>query len=1058
MNISPTTPCSTDDHGSVQPEQATPDVQTHPTDRTATGALSQLPGWASGQRPRSGSYVLKNPSDAIPRPRSNSTSNNTQLSPEFQEKMRDDYLNHRWRHDRSVADGPLFLKKHAAMRREEISSIPGAERSADQYGFRLTYHPKLETGLALDHSRSAEYHRFKPHKEFSYDCMDLYERAGHSAASSYIAFANSLHVIQLVKELMGNLLSDFVDSIRDDNIKIIDDKLIAIEFSGHAARSRSQRMAWAINSVGGTPSASHVSRLLNPDTEMSTVLHEDIDNLKKLDEIFSINGIRNIVEIVPQDHPLSALAGYASALCYGLQVELQQQLAISKFKHAPVITNCLNALSSTAYAMPTLIGDTGLFISAHQTLISEIYTILGKCKPYDENSFRTEALERLKFLAGPVFERLKIKDPVPLLFSSGMHAISAGLFAAQHSMPESQRSSISEQRVDYFEAMPFFSADLLRGPGHVYSAPLNVSLPLKRNPEDNSNDWEASKLVESLKQRLGPSVGSSVFVLDVALYTRQVDSGKTDLAEVLEGLESRINDRSLKVLICETHQKYQSSTRVMAGSVTLLGADDEQSAAIEKELSAMAQQTGWMQNDDSQLSTHVLKYGTEHSFKLSERAAANAAFVQAACFSEPGAKRIGFDGYQEKLPFGVIHDAHKQAMFVSDGPERQELNLMEVAAITLPQIMSFGFPQTTYSAINNSTFRLSFGQEPQHELVEKLYALGWLARHRFDSVTIDQILDHIIEIGRAALDVKGNEAGDPLNDGNGMLMARVRPAALSNAAGDPLSGMLAIARTTQRSATTVMDQSESIATFRARLTQRSEAIDLVEGASHLNRGTEAELAINKVVSMLRLLSFAYGAYGVSTKEELQKITDVFDKVLNAGLPGVSPGTRSTIVSEWWRLHTLALRSGTENEWRAVVPNLIRYARRLVSAREEKARYFRSMPDAAISACNALTQAQLADALFRPLDVDARCSFIEELIGWGALVKATLCLDAFKLDLDDAARGSKRLPRPERIRGHEPSSWRALEDISPDELDQLRHRLEKFSAEVVAKKASEPVES
>ncbi|XUW93168.1 hypothetical protein OH764_33960 (plasmid) [Burkholderia sp. M6-3] len=1021
-----------------------------------------------------------------------------------------EYLNARWRHDRSVANSTILGQSHAEKRRTELSTVQGASYTVNQYGFRVSSPAGYEPGLAMQHPESAEYHRMCPNKTFQQQCMQLYKNAGYIGPEDSVVFANSFVAVSRLIDLFKQSKPAAMGAIRA--AKEVGSGLIAVELSDN---SQTEIVQWAMDTIGGTPSAYAVMRLRHATTGQDTTLDETLDNEQVFAREFLNNTLLDLLGAVPPNHPLSAIAKCTASLLGGLQESLRPQLDTPQFRHNPVVANVLHALTKTVSAMPTLIDDSGLLTSAYQAFLSEIQIVLTECKPYNDRDFKSAARSKLELHAGAVLSRLRIQPPVTHLVSSGMDAISTAMYAARKARGVGNISSTAEQRPDYFEVGYLTAPTISSDRGHVFTAPLNVSLTYKQGPDDKVYNWDAGKLVDHLKVRLnsknirkltlpelldkikrwksntpGLEDFPTVLVLDATLNARDA-AGVTDLAKVLNALEDHISDGSLKVILCESYQKYQSlgSGKVMAGAVTLLGAADADTRSIEALLSEAERETAWMQNEDGQLLVHFLTHGAEHALNLSDRAAINAAFVQTVCFPEVEGHEAGFDGYEDNLPFGVILGADAKVAFPGAGDAARELDLLDIAANTLTTLNGFSFPQTTYLAVMADTLRVTFGQEAPHELVEKMYALGWVTKNRLSKVTVGQIVDHIDNIANEIVEATCKNGSNPkyAYAALALLMQRARPnhpedsAAIlevkaqlnllrrsssaespiarpstslkaqldlsASHATDPLIEALAIMRAVSSEVRTDPNDRNDIVKLRARLTQGSKPIASVEAASKIDSVASADFFANKVASMLRLYALGYGDGNRADDNEVKRISVIFDKMLNAGLPGIAPGTRSAIVRDWLQLNKSVLENGTPAERQRIIRRITGHAERLVPYRDQKAMYFRSIPDTALSACHSQLQKRLVDTLFRPLDIESRVLFARQLVVDKETTKAILCINALEHDVTQAKNGRRPLLHPERISGQAPVGQHALPQLTEAELDSLEDQIAQMSTKL-----------
>lgn len=1018
------------------------------------------------------------------------------------EEHLDDFLRSAYRHlmqlwanDHSAVMDQVGTPLYSDLRRAELQAIEGAGYLAQQYGLCIAkeFTPlEDQAGLRIVNEHSLGYQRSYPDQEFMAQCLSIYQALGHNHPPDFVRFVNSMSAAHRLQEKPGRGGSDL--TVENDpiiNVKSLAHGLVAIEFKTSNDAQMGEKM---LKFLGLQPSVYEVMKRAHPVPRLATTPDCQLDNAETLSRLFPTNGQDSVAALtrLPEGHAMQATAACAASLLAKLETALERQAATPAFKHDPLIANALNALANVANALPTMAGDSPRFFAGYAAMLEELHLLLTAAKPYDKDDFKTAAFTMLKARGGEALNELKIAHAETYLFSSGMDAMSMGVDVARTLNGATCVMTLTTQdkQPDYYETLN------LRFPGRpedredVRMASLNPSMPAKEGILDNTSNWDAQKLVQKAKEWLATCMASvdrpAVLVLDTTIEKQGLD-GTSDLAAVLADLKNAINDGSLKILLCKSHQKYlvAGSGKIMAGAVTIIAKDDAKTQAAIMQLRKAEEDLDWMQNDESQLLTHFLTHAHASELEMMGKAAKNAAFIDEFCLDmRPDVTHSIWTRREEGLPFIVPTTGFRQVGVKA----KNGIELRPCYQFLSPQVAnhgSFGFFPTSLLLVldppANQKIRITAGQETQEELVEKFYGFGWLNNsHPGTTITPADALSQANQIAANAAQAVYDtvDVSAWAETALRVLRGRARPGSGTHVVVLRECEVLFDKITSERTAggdaqqkiqmkdelrqklkaelvkcapyaeSMLSDQIKIIGSaFAPRLPDSARAetdVDAIRAAmKHAPDGFgeygDADLSIgrlqvlfapNMIASLLRLLGISLGPQHVADIDRAE-LEAFYQAALTSGLPGVSPSTRSCIVLDWSRLQMQTLACAMDKQaQRTAVDELLRHVH-LTPYREDKAKILASIPDNTFAALNQSLQRKLIDALFSPLGACSRIEFIKKLAENGNPEKAGACLARFNTDLTDAMTGERKMLHPNRLS----SKWRIdANDLSPITAD------------------------
>lgn len=952
----------------------------------------------------------------------------------------------------------------------------------------------MQSGLRIANEASPKYHRDKPNDRFLDDCLRIYHRLGHRHPAETVLFVNSMvNASRILKDLEGT--SGFKLKLgQRAHVKGLCPGLVAMELRNGPLVEEARRRAIVL---GTRPSATEVSknarRLIFSSVASPRPL-EDVNSPAALRDLFE-NGGNAIATLkhMAGDQAMQATAHCAASLLEGLKKTISAKIDTPELKRDPVVANALHALAHIVRALPTLVGDSIRFGAGYSALMEEMYLVLAVARPYEGSDFKKAAAAMLEERVGSALAHPSVASPETYLFSSGMEAISMGVEVARTlSGTKNVRFLANQERSpDYYETEMLVSHQAGCSKDRIRMASLGSNLPGQRGADDTGNQWNATKLLRQIWHWLGQhrldAKHPAVLVLDITIEQSGPD-GTSDLARVLRALAPLVRNGMLKIVLCKSYQKYTSvgSAKIVAGGVAVIGKDDARMQAAAATLRKAEKDLDWMRNDESQLLTHFLMHAHASELQMIDRAAKNASFVARSCLG--GVRHPGsfYFQHEQGLPFLVTDAGERRVRVAKKSP--QQYSAGSLLSRQVAPRDSFGFVLTSIAHIpQNHQVRIAFGQETREELVEKLYAFGWIAQSDLTELTPFGMAEKAMQIASeaaqlvlvhtdvtswasAALHVlrERAERGDLastaaipecealLTDGLRQEVLRQKLKGALDASA-PRSGQVqAGSQAREHDARRFRLLSEELrivgSAFAPRLPKealRANDVDVMRQALREDHAAStsmmsdavmrARYAPNAIASMLAMAGLGFGPTEVAG-EHRAELESFYRAVLASGLPNVSPSTREHILNDWSPLQAQAIESAAgPAAQRAAVEELIRHAR-LAPYRETRAKMLVALSDRSFEGLEKSLQGRLVDTFFGPLDVTARLELIRKLASGVDVAKLGGCLQRFGNDLKEVDEGAPSLLLPDALSGGIGNAKDRPRTMTPDKVAELRKEI------------------
>jgi len=225
------------------------------------------------------------------------------------------------------------------------------------------------------------------------------------------------------------------------------------------------------------------------------------------------------------------------------------------------------------------------------------------------------------------------------------------------------------------------------------------------NPSTPNAAVNLNALADKVKRNISDSGHDpTTLVLDVT-----IEKNKDELNDLLSQFKTELENGKLNIILCKSYQKYGSlgTGKLMAGNITVINNGDEKFSNCTKfvqdaseKLGNLSESAGKLQQEESQLMTHILKHASGDELLLIQDAAQKAKFIDQFCF-----------------PAGITDPQHVDGLpfVLRDGASPQ----MKLLQIDLRD--SFSFLNTSYLDFNG---RINPGHESEARMVEQFYALG----------------------------------------------------------------------------------------------------------------------------------------------------------------------------------------------------------------------------------------------------------------------------------------------------------------------------------------------
>ncbi|MFP8966788.1 hypothetical protein ACKC9G_09450 [Pokkaliibacter sp. CJK22405] len=887
-------------------------------------------------------------------------------------------LDRLWRFERTGRQDWASETPYAQKRRSELSSIPGAEHIAAQYGLSFAkpqqHEPELQRHPRMDNPGDSFYQRDNTAESVTQRMEFLY-RQKHGKTHYPLLFVNSPYVAEkILGHLEGSrhIQGGDVEQHLQQHLKPLQPGVYALEMLSDTAKEHAEPLA---HIYGATPSSYAVMNGMQG--PLKAISYDArINNGTLLSALRGNNDGSSIVarlRAIPEDHGAKAMADTAASLIETFLQTVASTGLTEQDRHNPILANGLKALHAVADSLPSLSHDSNRFSSGYQAMFEELQVCLSALQPYDLDDFRAAASQMM----APAQLPAHVRQPSVHLMSSGMASL-----ALAHDIADTLTGS---NRVELLthpkhgQTPLYFEVKDVRHFNQVeeYQAPtlfatLNHSQP--GGLDSHKKGWNVDSIIEAMQERLaqhpqGPHADKPlVLMLDATLEQRE------DMPRLMHALGGAIGEGKLRVLVAKSYQKYANlgSAKVMAGSLAMVSVPDQAAREAHEEMSEAAGSYNGHQGNDFQLLTHMLK-NREQEFDLLEQACANANFVADNFFT-------GLDGHatidrhEPQLPFLAFNENEHETFKFSIGLGLSNYSAQLKRSDHMPQELirgrdSFGFNESTVSYIplspdtNEQSARISFGQESQAELTERFFMPSRLMQAKGSQWSVAMARNYFNELLNSQL------RSTPLPP-QATLTQKIAAVAEQNDPKPPMTVSLSARPAQQRQ-------------------------------MHQTAG-EFRLGINQLASVLihlgSLVMSATDSEDADTGADKDTLNQLVDAMIHSGMKGVSSTGRAHIMA--LRFH---LSNGEMSSTR--MPLQQKGLESLVSAMMRQpgtpshAAMLLEIPDDVFTAASTQMQDQITEGLFLALDNLTRLALIKQMMSNGQLDKVDHCLKAMERSLD-----------------------------------------------------------
>ncbi|SDK23439.1 hypothetical protein [Pseudomonas indica] len=927
-------------------------------------------------------------------------------------------LHRQWRYGRTVNQDCSKSESYANRRREELAAIPGGADIAAQFGLTFAK-PGVPANsfiheLKFEHGIDSDYLRDMPSTDFLDKCKELYQERYPDSRRNAV-FVNSRHSAEMILHHLRDQLPG-VDSRNylQQHLLELRPGVYALELASHLA----EKAEPLIHTYGARPSVYRVmtERGSSPDSVPSDPA---VDNRVLLAAFRrpAEQSISDRLHAIPNSEGMVGL-GHTAATLLDQLVDILDGPIMERHQHNPLLANGLRALRAIADSLPSLSHDSMAFSNGYQALMEEMNVCLSAVHPYGLKDFRQAA--------APLAAAWRLPPSVPTpevhLVSSGMGALSLG-FELAELMTGSAR--VEEASTRHHGKTPvYYEVNNLRqqrqsgtkSADALYAA-LGHSLPDK----PGQPSWNVEAVIEAVDSRLSrkkTKQGLQGTLKAATQHLGQVRKSEKPLVLILDATLERRGDMErlvghftkdiaanrLRIIACKSYQKYPNlcSGKVMAGGIALISADDGAARKGREHLSRVEQDLNWIENDEMQLMTHMLK-GRTHEFELLERATDNGNFV-AQQFFHGQQGHIRFDLQSAQLPFAAIQIGEEYAQFslnLAQGRQTFQTDHTDhLNSHVLRGRDSFGFATTTLANVPDGEgqgyLRFAFGQESRAELTEHFYMPSrmlrpdaqWSCAHAFN---------HVQQLLNEGMRNSGISSHVPMS------MAQ-KLNAVGQAELQPLDD------------------------------KRLQADDPV--ALHRQPRPDSGMTMSRIASVAMHLGGLIIGMTEPAMWQGGPDRDLLDvmlgQLIHSGMPGVSRSGRAMILDTHAFLCMGDMRSDDVEQQVRGLKSLAESCQRL-SGMARIGDYLRFVPDETFAAAPRAVQEQAVEALFVSQDNQTRLHLIQSMLDDAQFCKASACLDRFEQQLDrrappvaeslHSARQGEQSDRPETMNARQHTDLR-----------------------------------
>ncbi|MBC7726632.1 MAG: hypothetical protein H7242_03295 [Microbacteriaceae bacterium] len=723
---------------------------------------------------------------------------------------------------------------------------------------------------------------------------------------------------------------------------------------------------------------------------------------------------------------------------------LAKDLRIERMNRDPLLANSLAQLEQLMSLMPAMANDTPRFTKLFDLLTDEMHIILSRTRPYDDAYFKQAAAAQLEQRAPSMATLAPDVDVTPHMVSSGMDAVTTGVVAARLALGEP--AQIVDKGANYFET-PFMldHTSIMGETGRVIVGSLNPSTPTTP-PSDVAT--LITKVTDMLAAAETPTTQFAL-VVDVTIE-KGTDGGATDVDLLFSNplISAAINAGRLSVTVCKSYQKYPGLGvgKVMAGSTTTIAkkgsfpGSDEFLGKVDKE-------QNYMQNDESQLMTHLVDKSGAQEIALEGRAATNAGKLAAMVQRQPGDPIAAVN---PGLPFVLVADGATPMI----GPDKRPIPMAKLMPLLgVEERDSFGFQNSSYLEIP-AGIRINTGQESEGSLTEKFHALCNVGMKGQTANTDAQ--KHHAEVMMPAYRL-AEQVWHPTKEGPKPVQPPQPKSVEFNVAKVFESLDVELKRFESGSADgpALVADSDTLAQKIAKLaaahkpqtdpaTMRTsdDPQKLVDSMTHGPQAKKLGKVNNEIASYLLLANGMNDCQGDSGRSKvpapvLAETKAMHEAFIEGGMAAVSPEVRAQLIGNWMKLG-LAIWPTEEAASTALAAKLAQFADKL-PYREDKAKaLMNAVSEAEFAKIPGPAQRKIVGSLYGTLDIESKLTAVDQLLKRRELAKAAACVGELEKLLASLKDGSYEGLNPQALGAKGAVSAGTM--VTPREMAALAERI------------------
>ncbi len=861
-------------------------------------------------------------------------------------------LQQRW--ERKLTSDHFGNNAWASMRRDQLSQIPGGQVAAQQYGLSFARDLPVAVGdapldplamapkphfsrLDINHFNNSAYQRAIQTQQTGTHCHALHQKKFPEDKVTFRSFVNSPY---MAKKLDTHL-SVHIGKAGAVDTRVLADGIVAL--SCHEQKDF-DAIEDLLNLMGGRVSPYQALRA-HLEASGNSQPHRQIpgiNNTALLDAVGKAGDGGCLAQLrqVPADLGTATMANTAADLLEQFIGAMRGERGIGQaHQHDPVLANAIQHIKFIADSLPSQANDSARFGNAYRALLEEMQVVLATVRPYDLADFKQAACARVA-RALPAKQRARMVAPEAFLTTCGMQALTQSLNLAR-SVGKGRLEPLTNGKKEsplYYEAEKYLSALRPAAGGATpqqaaFHATLSDSFP--HAPSQKRAGWTLQDVVGGIRKQLSAR-GKQAEPLTVVIDSTIEHGG--DMDALLKALGQDLAGDRLRIVLCRSHLKYANlgSSKVMGGSVILLGADTAKNRQLQQNLRNDEAGQDWFSNDESQLLTHLTKVGQQRELEMLQTAIDNTGFIVEHCFhgKDGHAPVAGFD---PNKPFAVFNTFGSRPPNEWPGYTYSK----DGAAVAIPikptdmlnrdvirDRYSFGFTEAVIGMLgqpagyDDTMLRVAMGQETRPELMERFWMPSRQMQPNLALLTNQAALEHATALADEAM------VGVPGQEGAKL----------------PLS-------------------------------QKLQAI-----ARHEAAADTPEFTLNKIASVACHLAHLTQKFdlgqALAQSDDRRPLDELLHGLIDSGMPGVSPLAKELIIGLQCTLLSADMRHGEAPVRRAAVNQLL-HTLEHSGFNPTLGLFDHVIPDQAYLDLPPRERGRLIHRLFTPLETPTKMQFLVE---------------------------------------------------------------------------------